>query len=205
MMMLNTQISIISIAGIVGIIDYWFLSYTDYIVFFDTNKSDEKITFITLLGFFNLLMYKFLSSYIDNIICLIVIMFIISFVFMLAILWIVQKLISRFNSLLKQYGKTYKRVGEDFDRYIYDVYSNDKKIQNVYVYILDFENKLIDKGYLNKYQPHDGYFNFSMVLALDNDYSLEKKFDLNILDNASEVFIDFNYKIKIYVLPVYLE
>lgn len=91
-MILNEEISILTISGLLGIINYWLFYQLDLFHFFNNKNTYEKGTLILLLGLVNIIMYQFIQKRTDwNIILAMILSFIISIIFELIILFSIKK------------------------------------------------------------------------------------------------------------------
>lgn len=197
-MELNTQITLLSLAGFIGIIDYWILKYTNLISFFDTNKTDEKTAFITIAGFINIGLYEYFSELITDIYLLVLSMFIMSLILLIILLWSIGNLVFFINRYMENKGKPHKIINLNFESYLIDkLRSYELGDSYYYVQIMDFNDKLICKGFIDQFHEDNSIFNMSLE-SLDKNI-FRDEFDFEELEKLDDVYIDFNHKIKIYV------
>ncbi|ADJ78925.1 hypothetical protein [Ligilactobacillus salivarius] len=100
------------------------------------------------------------------------------------------------NIIRRIFGQSYAENRETRD-YIF----NTNKIQTLFVF--DFDNNLITCGYLDYQQSGDNnYFDLALIPldAPENQYSFEQVVEETSKHKDSRILVDFEKKIKIYIL-----
>jgi len=191
-MTFNNEISVITISGLLGIINYWIFYQLDLFNFFNNKNSDEKGTLIVLLGLVNIVSFQLISNNTEfHIIFVIIISLILSIAVELFVLYSIKR-ISEF--IISNYFKNVKSY-KVFENSLASLFEENSD-KELFVYIYDFNDKLIDYGYVDSYTYENNENN--IILALSNDYEIFKETrDIEELD-YDKVFIDFDRKIKIY-------
>jgi len=191
-MILNEEISILTISGLLGIINYWLFYQLDLFHFFNNKNTDEKGTLILLLGFMNVITYQFVEKRTDwNTMSVMILSFVTSIIFELIILFSIKKLSELIISSYYENKKSYR----SFENSLVSFFE-EKKDKKLFVYIYDFNDKLIDYGYVSSYSYEENENN--IIVVLPDDYNPQNEFkDFKDLD-YDKVFIDLDRRIKIY-------
>lgn len=195
------EIDSVVFATALGTIDYWILRQFDFLLFFNHNRNDEKTSLIVLLGVKNYIIYDVMISLTDGAwnkygyyFATFVIGIFVEFIFF----WALHKVISSMKSKHLKNKESYN--------FFIPLLKNElskKPDTPVYIFIYDFENKLIEHGWLKNYST---IFDdeSTMVLKLSPKSSdLVTKFDdfrpFFPVSDEDDVYIDFDKKIKIYI------
>ncbi|MDO5666006.1 MAG: hypothetical protein Q4G63_12230, partial [Bacteroidia bacterium] len=136
-MTFNNEISVITISGLLGIINYWIFYQLDLFNFFNNKNSDEKGTLIVLLGLVNIVSFQLISNNTEfHIIFVIIISLILSIAVELFVLYSIKR-ISEF--IISNYFKNVKsyKVFENSLESLFEE-NSDKEL---FVYIYDFNDK----------------------------------------------------------------
>lgn len=201
---MSDYISLIAISGVLGIIHYWLFSSLNLLNFFDHNEPDEKKSLIIGLGLVNFVVYDALIYFTHNdwelwlyIVC--------SFFSALAVEFIVFLFIKGINALMRRYifndKKSFRFYLPIIKQMIEEDIGTEKKI---YVYIFDFDNKIIEHGRLKYYSPNKKEES-SVVLQIDPDSSdVETEFDklrsMFPIDDTMDVYVNFEHHYKMYLV-----
>lgn len=137
-------------------------------------------------------MYQFIQKRTDwNIILAMIVSFVISIIFELIVLFSIKKLSEWVISRYFANKKSYRSFGNSLVSFY-----EQKKDKALFVYIFDFDDNLIDYGYVSSYSYEDNENN--IIVALPDDYDSQKELN-NFKDlDYYEVFIDLDKQIKIY-------
>lgn len=198
------ELSNVLLSGALGIINFWILRELNLIIFFNTKDTDEKRQFIIILGIVNFFAYqllmefnfKFLESY--NNVGYYIMTFGIAVIVEVIICYIVKKYIEKTNKSKIENGKILKFHINTLDR-ILEGYEN----QDLYAYVFDFDNNLIEHGYVRHFSTEEPEFNLSLEKRKGHSKSIDSYKDFIILVDEKEIeilnYIDFVHKIKIYL------
>src|SRR5699024_3885348 len=155
-------------------------------------NTDEKGTLILLLGFMNVITYQFVEKRTDwNTMSVMILSFVTSIIFELIVLFSIKKLSELIISSYYENKKSYR----SFENSLVSFFE-EKKDKKLFVYIYDFNDKLIDYGYVSSYSYEENENN--IIVVLPDDYNPQNEFkDFKDLD-YDKVFIDLDRRIKIY-------
>lgn len=197
------KLSDILLSGALGLVNFWILRELDLLTFFNPKDKEEKNQFIIILGIMNLFIYQMLLNwdsfnFLDANYLFYLSAFIVAILLEILLGYIIKKSMENSNLKKESSGKTQKFYIETFDRILEEYEGED-----LYAYIFDFQNQLIDHGYLIDYTTNRPEFNLSLSKREGHsELVINYKEFIEIVDeNDDELlnFIDFKYKIKIYL------
>lgn len=191
----------LSLIAVLGAVNYWFINYFDMIDFFDRDQNDEKYSFWVVLGVINYsVIYILFLTPIKH--CNHYFVYLLSVLISFFVNLLLLKLISKAHLKFLKEDKTtisFRTVLvnalDDFD--------GSKKL----CHIFDFEDNLIEHGWLEHYPSNDKDKTiFSLQLDPPNEedkINIYKKYATfrNKLSKQENVrlVIDFENKLKIFI------
>lgn len=198
------ELSNLLLSGALGIINFWILREMNIISFFDPKDVDEKKQFIVILGIFNIFIYQTLHNLgwewlesQNNNFKYYVLTFVLAVVLEILICFILSYFVKKSNERKLKKGTGINLYVNTVDRII-EKYEG----EDLYTYIFDFENKLIDHGYVINYSTKNPEFNLSLKKKkghseanLNYEEFIERT-DKNNIEILS--YIDIKTKTKIY-------
>ncbi|WP_035053147.1 hypothetical protein [Carnobacterium pleistocenium] len=200
---MSDYVSLITISGILGLINYWVFSAMNLLDFFDHNESDEKISLIIGLGMINfvindILIYLSKDKWLLGL--YIIASFSIAF-FIEILLFFILKWISGF--IRKQFFKDKKSI-RSYSTVIKNLLEEDiGSDKELYGYIYDFSDNIIEHGRIKYYAPNNKE-EHSMAIQIDpGSDKIETDFkklrpELPI-DKTMDVYINFEHQYKLYI------
>lgn len=190
-------ITILITSGCFGYINYNILEKLTVIVDRPNNETDKKQKIMIFTGV-NVGLYWILTTVLNYEIALsIVLVLLFDVVGTILIIAPLAKGIDYVINIIRRiFGQSYAENRETRD-YIF----NTNKIQTLFVF--DFDNNLITCGYLDYQQSGDNnYFDLALIPldAPENQYSFEQVVEETSKHKDSRILVDFEKKIKIYIL-----
>lgn len=190
-------ITILITSGCFGYINYNILEKLNVIVDRPNKEIDKKQKIMIFTGI-NISLYWILTTVLNYEIALsIVLVLLFDVVGTILIIAPLAKGIDYVINIIRRiFGQSYAENRETRD-YIF----NTNKIQTLFVF--DFDNNLITCGYLDYQQSGDNnYFDLALIPldAPENQYSFEQVVEETSKHKDSRILVDFEKKIKIYIL-----
>lgn len=190
-------ITILITSGCFGYINYNILEKLNVVVDRPNKEIDKKQKIMIFTGI-NISLYWILTTVLNYEIALsIVLVLLFDVVGTILIIAPLAKGIDYVINIIRRiFGQSYAENRETRD-YIF----NTNKIQTLFVF--DFDNNLITCGYLDYQQSGDNnYFDLALIPldAPENQYSFEQVVEETSKHKDSRTLIDFEKKIKIYIL-----
>ena len=190
-------ITILITSGCFGYINYNILEKLNVVVDRPNKEIDKKQKIMIFTGI-NISLYWILTTVLNYEIALsIVLVLLFDVVGTILIIAPLAKGIDYvINIIGRIFGQSYAENRETRD-YIF----NTNKIQTLFVF--DFDNNLITCGYLDYQQSGDNnYFDLALIPldAPENQYSFEQVVEETSKHKDSRILVDFEKKIKIYIL-----
>lgn len=190
-------ITILITSGCFGYINYNILEKLTVIVDRPNNETDKKQKIMIFTGV-NVGLYWILTAVLNYEITLSIILVLLFDVVgtILIIAPLVLGIDYVINIIRRIFGQSYTDNRETRD-YIF----NTNKTQTLFIF--DFDNNLITCGYLNYQQSGDNnYFDLALIPldAPENQYSFEQIVKETSKHKDSRTLVDFEKKIKIYIL-----
>ena len=190
-------ITILITSGCFGYINYNILEKLNVVVDRPNKEIDKKQKIMIFIGI-NISLYWILTTVLNYEIALsIVLVLLFDVVGTILIIAPLAKGIDYVINIIRRiFGQSYAENRETRD-YIF----NTNKIQTLFVF--DFDNNLITCGYLNYQQSGDNnYFDLALIPldAPENQYSFEQIVKETSKHKDSRILVDFEKKIKIYIL-----
>lgn len=190
-------ITILITSGCFGYINYNILEKLTVIVDRPNNETDKKQKIMIFTGV-NVGLYWILTTVLNCEISLSILLVLLFDV--VGTIWIIKPLIELINSLINKIRNTSGQSYTD-NRETRDYIFNTNKTQTLFIF--GFDNKLITCGYLDYQQSGDNnYFDLALI-PLDypeNQYSFNQIVEEASKHQDSRTLIDFEKKIKIYIL-----
>lgn len=197
---LLNDFSTLTLAGLLGVITYWVYNQANLFIFFDNTNTDEKSTLILMFGLANLSVYQILFNVTDlRKISVYLFGTVIAIVTVGILLFFIKIVSDKLRTTMLKHNYEYKFHGNMFKHFL-----DKKKSLYIYAYIFDFDNNLIEDGYIEDYSA-DETNNKHISLVLPDDYKFIKKENDELdtdFNNFEEVYLDFQNKIKIYIVRV---
>ena len=202
-MNITSLISSLIVSGSLGYLNYNILTKLDVVDFYKDNKDDKRY-FVIMLGGINYLLYLVTASFIPhaqqgNYLAIAITMLLVLLISVILDFTVFPWSKKFINGLI---SKVRNRSGlPDFDvKSTQDFFFNSNEPQKVYIY--DFDNKLIDCGYLY-YSSGSDFDELSQVLIPFEKPEEEKSY-LEVKKIArkqcSQMLIDSDRQIKIFNL-----
>ena len=190
-------ITILITSGCFGYINYNILEKLNVVVDRPNKEIDKKQKIMIFTGI-NISLYWILTTVLNYEIALsIVLVLLFDVVGTILIIAPLAKGIDYVINIIRRiFGQSYAENRETRD-YIF----NTNKIQTLFVF--DFDNNLITCGYLDYQQSGDNnYFDLALIPldAPENQYSFEQVVEETSKHKDSRILVDFEKKIKIYIL-----
>ena len=190
-------ITILITSGCFGYINYNILEKLNVVVDRPNKEIDKKQKIMIFTGI-NISLYWILTTVLNCEISLsIVLVLLFDVVGTILIIAPLAKGIDYVINIIRRiFGQSYAENRETRD-YIF----NTNKIQTLFVF--DFDNNLITCGYLDYQQSGDNnYFDLALIPldAPENQYSFEQVVEETSKHKDSRILVDFEKKIKIYIL-----
>lgn len=190
-------ITILITSGCFGYINYNILEKLNVVVDRPNKEIDKKQKIMIFTGI-NISLYWILTTVLNYEIALsIVLVLLFDVVGTILIIAPLAKGIDYVINIIRRiFGQSYAENRETRD-YIF----NTNKIQTLFVF--DFDNNLITCGYLDYQQSGDNnYFDLALIPldAPENQYSFEQVVEETSKHKNSRILVDFEKKIKIYIL-----
>lgn len=190
-------ITILITSGCFGYINYNILEKLNVVVDRPNKEIDKKQKIMIFTGI-NISLYWILTTVLNYEIALsIVLVLLFDVVGTILIIAPLAKGIDYVINIIRRiFGQSYAENRETRD-YIF----NTNKIQTLFVF--DFDNNLITCGYLDYQQSGDNnYFDLALIPldAPENQYSFEQVVKETSKHKDSRILVDFEKKIKIYIL-----
>lgn len=190
-------ITILITSGCFGYINYNILEKLNVVVDRPNKEIDKKQKIMIFTGI-NISLYWILTTVLNYEIALsIVLVLLFDVVGTILIIAPLAKGIDYVINIIRRiFGQNYAENRETRD-YIF----NTNKIQTLFVF--DFDNNLITCGYLDYQQSGDNnYFDLALIPldAPENQYSFEQVVEETSKHKDSRILVDFEKKIKIYIL-----
>lgn len=190
-------ITILITSGCFGYINYNILEKLNVVVDRPNKEIDKKQKIMIFTGI-NISLYWILTTVLNYEIALsIVFVLLFDVVGTILIIAPLAKGIDYVINIIRRiFGQSYAENRETRD-YIF----NTNKIQTLFVF--DFDNNLITCGYLDYQQSGDNnYFDLALIPldAPENQYSFEQVVEETSKHKDSRILVDFEKKIKIYIL-----
>lgn len=190
-------ITILITSGCFGYINYNILEKLNVVVDRPNKEIDKKQKIMIFTGI-NISLYWILTTVLNYEIALsIVLVLLFDVVGTILIITPLAKGIDYVINIIRRiFGQSYAENRETRD-YIF----NTNKIQTLFVF--DFDNNLITCGYLDYQQSGDNnYFDLALIPldAPENQYSFEQVVEETSKHKDSRILVDFEKKIKIYIL-----
>lgn len=190
-------ITILITSGCFGYINYNILEKLNVVVDRPNKEIDKKQKIMIFTGI-NISLYWILTTVLNYEIALsIVLVLLFDVVGTILIIAPLAKGIDYVINIIRRiFGQSYAENRETRD-YIF----NTNKIQTLFVF--DFDNNLITCGYLDYQQSGDNnYFDLALIPldAPKNQYSFEQVVEETSKHKDSRILVDFEKKIKIYIL-----
>lgn len=190
-------ITILITSGCFGYINYNILEKLNVVVDRPNKEIDKKQKIMIFTGI-NISLYWILTTVLNYEIALsIVLVLLFNVVGTILIIAPLAKGIDYVINIIRRiFGQSYAENRETRD-YIF----NTNKIQTLFVF--DFDNNLITCGYLDYQQSGDNnYFDLALIPldAPENQYSFEQVVEETSKHKDSRILVDFEKKIKIYIL-----
>lgn len=190
-------ITILITSGCFGYINYNILEKLNVVVDRPNKEIDKKQKIMIFTGV-NISLYWILTTVLNYEIALsIVLVLLFDVVGTILIIAPLAKGIDYVINIIRRiFGQSYAENRETRD-YIF----NTNKIQTLFVF--DFDNNLITCGYLDYQQSGDNnYFDLALIPldAPENQYSFEQVVEETSKHKDSRILVDFEKKIKIYIL-----
>lgn len=190
-------ITILITSGCFSYINYNILEKLNVVVDRPNKEIDKKQKIMIFTGI-NISLYWILTTVLNYEIALsIVLVLLFDVVGTILIIAPLAKGIDYVINIIRRiFGQSYAENRETRD-YIF----NTNKIQTLFVF--DFDNNLITCGYLDYQQSGDNnYFDLALIPldAPENQYSFEQVVEETSKHKDSRILVDFEKKIKIYIL-----
>ncbi|WP_241698109.1 hypothetical protein [Ligilactobacillus salivarius] len=190
-------ITILITSGCFGYINYNILEKLNVVVDRPNKEIDKKQKIMIFTGI-NISLYWILTTVLNYEIALsIVLVLLFDVVGTILIIAPLAKGIDYVINIIRRiFGQSYAE-----NREIRDYIFNTNKIQTLFVF--DFDNNLITCGYLDYQQSGDNnYFDLALIPldAPENQYSFEQVVEETSKHKDSRILVDFEKKIKIYIL-----
>ena len=190
-------ITILITSGCFGYINYNILEKLNVVVDRPNKEIDKKQKIMIFTGI-NISLHWILTTVLNYEIALsIVLVLLFDVVGTILIIAPLAKGIDYVINIIRRiFGQSYAENRETRD-YIF----NTNKIQTLFVF--DFDNNLITCGYLDYQQSGDNnYFDLALIPldAPENQYSFEQVVEETSKHKDSRILVDFEKKIKIYIL-----
>lgn len=190
-------ITILITSGCFGYINYNILEKLNVVVDRPNKEIDKKQKIMIFTGI-NISLYWILTTVLNYEIALsIVLVLLFDVVGTILIIAPLAKGIDYVINIIRRiFGQSYTE-----NRNTRDYIFNTNKIQTLFVF--DFDNNLITCGYLDYQQSGDNnYFDLALMPldAPENQYSFEQVVEETSKHKDSRILVDFEKKIKIYIL-----
>jgi len=198
---LINDFTIVTLAGLIGVIDYWVFNQLNLFNFFDNTNTDEKAALIILLGLANLFIYQLLAYLTNlNIWLILILGTILAKIIVFLFFYSVKLTSDKIKDKYFENKRKYKYYGNSLKEFL------DKEDSDfIYVYIFDFENNLIEDGYIDSHSVDESNNNKDLSINLPDDYKFYKKSDGKtdeLFNDFEETYIDFGNQIKIYIVRI---
>ena len=174
-----------------GAVNFWIGNQSDFFDFFDSYEKDEKYSLCLILGLINWYIYsEILMVYCNKFNHALVLLG--SIVILNFLVWLFHLIVNKIRNK-KDNRKIYKSILTDA---IESVPNSEK-----YCYVFDFENNLIEHGYMRAYSNKPTETDaFYLIPSLKAEEEIDFKTIRKAFNKENQfIYIDYQNKIKIYI------
>lgn len=203
--MINSElIAQIITSGSIGTIHFWILREFDVLNFFNHKHKDEKFSLLVILTAFNVYFYETLKSCTNNswnILYYYLISFFIALIVEFVLFSFLKRVLLEANLKKVSNNKGYSFQISSLRKIIEDnIDGKSNSDSTIFAVIFNFDNKLIDSGYLEIYptdENEQSYVLKNVGSIVEDDYDIFKK-EVDSKSNV-KIYISIKEEIKMYL------